>query len=141
MKRADRTGRTLKFLCINDADTREVRDMGFTKDGTKTGQRQAVERMRDKVARIGGRDVAVFALAEAPTEDFSDRDPLDRSFKTNTGEWMLPSKEWLALRAERVQLSKAKTDEQEERTRNLATSKLADQLGNLMNMANSQVKP
>lgn len=130
--------RVLKFLCINNVGVREVYDLGYTKDGTPTGHRQAVQRMVDKVSMINGQRVATFVLAEPPTECFSENDKLDRSLRDNTGKWMLPSKEWLALRDAQIALDAARASEASERALTLATGSLAKQLGSLVNSVAGQ---
>lgn len=125
--------RVIKFLCINNVGVREVYDLGVTKDGTTTGHRQAVQRMIDKVSVINGQRVATFVLAEPPEEFFSENDKLDRSLKDNTGKWMLPSKEWLALRDAQIAADASRADEAKERALTLATGALAKQLGTLVN--------
>lgn len=138
MMRADpRTGRVLKFLCLHNEGVREVRDLGYTRDGTPTGQRQAIDRMLDKVAVINGKRVQVFLLAEEPREEFSEHDPLDKALRTQAGDWQLPSPAWLELRATRIAEQKRLADEASDRALAMATSNLAEQLGGLMKQASA----
>jgi hypothetical protein len=125
--------RIIKLLCVHNPGVREVYDLGFTKDGTMTGHRQMVKRTLAKRCKIDGRNVATFVLAEPPDEYFSEEDPLDMSLKDNTGSWMLPSKEWLALRDKRIAEDSARASEAKERALTLATNSLATQLGSLVN--------
>jgi len=142
MKRADpRAGRVLKFMCLHNEPIREVRDLGYTRDGTPTGQRQAIERMLDKVAVINGKRVQVFLLAEEPTEEFSEHDPLDKSLRTQAGDWQLPSPAWLELRAVRIAEQRRLADEASDRALAMATNNLAEQLGGLMKQAQGPAAP
>lgn len=135
------TGRVLKFMCLHNEEVRHVRDLGYTRDGTPTGQRQAIERMLDKVAVIDGRRVQVFLLAEEPTEEWSDRDPLDKQLRTQAGEWQLPSPAWLALRTARLTQQKRLADEASDKALTLATNNLSTQLGALMQQATASTAP
>lgn len=136
MQRANpRTGRILKFLCLHNEGVREVRDLGYTRDGTPTGQRQAIERMLEKVSVINGKRVQTFLLAEAPDAEWSDQDPLDKRLRTQDGEWQLPSPAWLSIRAARIAEQKALAEEAGNRALEMATNSLATQLGGLMKQA------
>ena len=138
MQRANpRTGRILKFLCLHNEGIREVRDLGYTRDGTPTGQRQAIERMLDKVSVISGKKVQTFLLAEPPDAEWSDQDPLDKRLRTQDGEWQLPSKAWLSIRDSRIAEQKALADEASNRALEMATNNLATQLGGLMKQASA----
>jgi hypothetical protein len=132
-----RTGRLLKFVCLHNEGVRVVQDLGYTRDGTPTGQRQAILRMLDKVSVIDGRRVQTFLLAEAPTEEFSEHDPLDRQLRTQAGEWQLPSPAWLALRAKRLEEQQRLADEASEKALHIATNNLSSQLGKLMQQASA----
>lgn len=133
MKLATANGRILKFLCVHDDSVRSVRDLGYTRDGEETGQRQAIKRMLSKKAMIDGQRVAIFLLAEPPTEEFSTADPLDEQMlRTQDGKWQLPSAAWLAVRDDRIAQAKAMADEASQRALAMATSDLATQLGGLM---------
>lgn len=136
MQRANpRTGRILKFLCLHNDGVREVRDLGYTRDGTPTGQRQAIERMLEKVSVINGKKVQTFLLAEPPDAEWSDQDPLDKKLRTQAGEWEMPSSAWMSIRAARIAEQKALADEASDRALAIATDNLAAHLGGLMKQA------
>lgn|GEM_PF-5792669 len=126
-------GRIIKMLCLNDDEVRPVRDLGVTRDGTPTGQRQMIMRMLSSTTKTpDGAVIALFALAEPPTKQWSERDPLDRSLRDFNGQWMKAGPLWLAERQRRVEASKAQSAALEGRVREMAQSALADQLGKLV---------
>ena len=126
-------GRIIKMLCLNDDEVRPIRDLGVTRDGTPTGQRQMIMRMLSSTTKTpDGAVIALFALAEPPTKQWSERDPLDRSLRDFNGQWMSPGPLWLAERQRRVEASKAQSAALEGRVREMAQSALADQLGKLV---------
>ena len=126
-------GRIIKVYCINDSEVRPIRDLGITRDGTPTGQRQMIMRMMSATTRMAnGAEIATFALAEPPTKSWGPRDPLDRALKDFSGNWQTPGPEWMAERQRRIDEAKAKMASMDARVRDMAQASLADQLGKLV---------
>ena len=121
-------GRKLKLMCLLDGDVRDVLDLGHTRDGTPTGQRQAIERMLSKETLVGGARYATFVLAEPPAECFDENDPLDSKTLRFNGEWRLPSKAWLSVRDAKIADAQAKLDESRQRVMEQAGHALAAQM-------------
>jgi hypothetical protein len=121
-------GRKLKLLCLLDGDTRDVLDLGYTRDGTQTGQRQAIERMLSKTTQVGAQKFATFVLAEPPSESFDESDPLDNDRLRFNGEWRLPSKQWLSVREAKIAEAQAKLEESRQRVLDKAGHVLAEQM-------------
>ena len=125
-------GRILKFVCVRDADIREVLDLGQVRDGTPTGQRQAILRMLGKVTVIGGKRFATFRLAEAPKEIFSPEDQLDNQWLLINGSWQTPTSEWYAMRATMIEIEKAKLEESQRTLMQQAGNTLAAQMSDIV---------
>lgn len=128
-----RDGRIIKLLCLNEEEPRFIRDLGYTRDGTPTGQRQMLERMLETMSRTpAGAKIAVFALAEPPTKAWHVDDPIDRKLRDFNGRWQTPGPEWLAERQRRIDENKARLAAADARVRDMAQISLADQLGKLV---------
>lgn len=131
MERPGPGGRLLKFLCVNDDGVRVKRDLGLDRNGEKTSQRQAIERILDEVVYLDGRKVAAFALAEPPTKAWPNDKLDDNVLCGRTGKWQLASEEWLAMRAKQVAQRNSEHEAQENKARMLASQNLASQLESL----------
>ena len=123
--------REIKLIGIRKG-VRTVLDAGFDKEGSPTTQRQAILRMLSKTVSYGGQEYGAFALAEAPSVTLSPNDPLDRALRDNTGKWMLPSKEWIAVREMFMAEEQAAIDAAEDRVRDKAAAEVANQLSGMV---------
>ena len=133
-------GRIIKMLCLNDDEVRPIRDLGVTRDGTPTGQRQMIMRMLSSTTKTAsGAVIALFALAEPPTKQWSESDPLDRALRDFNGAWQRPGPVWLAERQTRVDATKAQAAGLESRIRDMGQTALAEQLGKLVSTASTSV--
>jgi len=131
MERPGPGGRLLKIMCVTRDGVREKRDLGYDRNGEKTSQRQAIERLMEEVVFINGQKVAAFALAEAPTKAWPN-DKFDSGVLCGrTGKWQLPSEEWLGIRAKQILARNAEHEAQENKARLLASQNLASQLESL----------
>jgi hypothetical protein len=128
------------MLCLNDDEVRPIRDLGVTRDGTPTGQRQMIMRMLSSTTKTAsGAVIALFALAEPPTKQWSESDPLDRALRDFNGAWQKPGPVWLAERQTRVDATKAQAAGLESRIRDMGQTALAEQLGKLVSTASASV--
>lgn len=124
--------RKLKLMWLRKDGVREVTDSRDDKDNTPTSQRQAILRMLRKVILVNGAEVADCVLAEAPSVVFGGSDPLDKSLRDNLGKWMLPSKEWLAIRDGFLAEQRAQYAAQSDRMQASAAASVGEQLSELV---------
>jgi len=131
--------RQVKLLCLRHDGVVSVLDCGHDATGTPTGQRQALKRMLEKTTVVDGRNVPTFVLAEAPTVVLRPDDALDRSLRDNVGRWMLPSKEWLAIRDTFLAQEQQARDAAADRLQREASAAVATQLVGLVDKAAQQM--
>jgi hypothetical protein len=93
-----RKGRKIQVLSLFDENKYGINDKGLNKEGDETQSRACARATLTKTRVVDGKDFRCFALAETP-EVLHPNDPFDRQvLKDQTGNWVLPSAEWLAAR-------------------------------------------
>jgi hypothetical protein len=131
--------RQVKLLCLRHDGVVQKLDCGHDATGTPTGQRQALLRCLKKTTDVDGRKIPTFVLAEPITVILDPNDPLDQSLRDNVGRWMLPSKEWLAIRDTFLAQEQQARDAAADRLQREASAAVATQLVGLVDKAAQQM--
>jgi hypothetical protein len=118
-------GRTLKFLSLLDPNVWDFKDLGTHSDGKMSTTRAQLDRNVDKLVEVDDRKMPLYVLAETPERILRDDDPLDAKLSNRqTGQWYLPTPEWLEVRERKIQ----ERSSRRQRARKIAESHASQQV-------------